>query len=158
LAVALDGGGGALRWAAWRGGHQVANGELPGAVRQLLGWEKYSARLAEAIKTAALHAEGEPREILMLGMGLSGVDRTEEIQQIYDWFRREYPAVTHCWAGNDAWPALRAGAGRLHGILLIAGTGSICLGATQRASGEVVHVRVGGWGNLLDDVGSAYWF
>src|SRR4051794_33372023 len=110
LAIAFDGGGGALRWGAWRGGRQVAAGELPGAVLQLLGWPKYAERLAEAIRIAAQHAKGNTREITLLGMGLSGVDRPQEIEQIYLWVRKEYPAVTACWAGNDAWPALRVGA------------------------------------------------
>lgn len=38
------------------------------------------------------------------------------------------------------------------GVILIAGTGSICCG--RNAAGEIV--RCGGWGHLLDDPGSAY--
>jgi N-acetylglucosamine kinase-like BadF-type ATPase len=55
-------------------------------------------------------------------------------------------------AANDAWSALAGGLAGRPGILLIAGTGSACLG--RNACGETW--RAGGWGYLLDDVGSAY--
>ncbi len=56
--------------------------------------------------------------------------------------------VTH-----DAQTALVAGTDGNEGILLIAGTGSICYGINQ--SGRTC--RVGGWGHLIDDEGSAYY-
>ena len=60
--------------------------------------------------------------------------------------------MERCWVGNDALPALRAGADRLQGIVLIAGTGSICYGAD--GAGRVV--RTGGWGGLFGDEGSGF--
>src|SRR5207245_1528157 len=39
------------------------------------------------------------------------------------------------------------------GVVIIAGTGSIVL--AQNEAGKLV--RVGGWGHLLGDAGSAYW-
>ena len=61
---------------------------------------------------------------------------------------------TDCvWAENDAWNALAGGLSGRPGILLIAGTGSACLG--RNAEGQTW--RAGGWGHLLDDVGSAYY-
>ncbi|OOB79474.1 MAG: hypothetical protein BEN18_00240 [Epulopiscium sp. Nuni2H_MBin001] len=55
--------------------------------------------------------------------------------------------VTH-----DAQTALMAGTDGAEGILMIAGTGSICYGINS--SGKTC--RVGGWGHLIDDEGSAY--
>mgnify|MGYP001555469658 CR=1 FL=1 len=56
------------------------------------------------------------------------------------------------WAENDAWNALAGALLGRPGILLIAGTGSACLG--RNAHGQTW--RAGGWGHLLDDIGSAY--
>ena len=53
---------------------------------------------------------------------------------------------------SDGETALAAAFPACHGVILIAGTGSICLG--RRASGETV--RAGGYGHLADDGGSAY--
>jgi N-acetylglucosamine kinase-like BadF-type ATPase len=55
-------------------------------------------------------------------------------------------------AGNDALNALVGGLEGRPGILLISGTGSACLGRNE--SGETW--RAGGWGHLLNDVGSAH--
>jgi len=46
-----------------------------------------------------------------------------------------------------------AAAGRTHGIAIIAGTGSVAYGRTRDGR----EARVGGWGHLLGDEGSAYW-
>jgi N-acetylglucosamine kinase-like BadF-type ATPase len=54
---------------------------------------------------------------------------------------------------NDAEIALVAGAADGHGIVLVAGTGSIAYGVD--ASGK--SARSGGWGYLLGDEGSAFW-
>jgi N-acetylglucosamine kinase-like BadF-type ATPase len=55
---------------------------------------------------------------------------------------------------NDALAALVAGAGdEGPGIVLIAGTGSICYGRNE--AGQAA--RAGGWGYLLGDEGSGWW-
>jgi N-acetylglucosamine kinase-like BadF-type ATPase len=56
------------------------------------------------------------------------------------------------FAGNDAWNAHAAGLLGSHGILLMAGTGSACLGRNHRNE----NWRAGGWGHLLNERGSAY--
>jgi N-acetylglucosamine kinase-like BadF-type ATPase len=53
---------------------------------------------------------------------------------------------------DDAVTALYGGCGKGEGIILISGTGSICFGIN--ASGE--KCRVGGWGHIIGDEGSAY--
>jgi hypothetical protein len=54
---------------------------------------------------------------------------------------------------NDALIALEAGAGDGPGIVLIAGTGSICYGRNERGQAA----RAGGWGYILADEGSGWW-
>lgn len=56
-------------------------------------------------------------------------------------------------AVNDSQIVLAAATGGKAGAVLVCGTGSIALGMDE--DGETV--RCGGWGHLLDDMGSAYW-
>jgi N-acetylglucosamine kinase-like BadF-type ATPase len=53
---------------------------------------------------------------------------------------------------DDAVTALYGGCGKGEGIILISGTGSICFGINE--AGE--KCRVGGWGHIIGDEGSAY--
>jgi N-acetylglucosamine kinase-like BadF-type ATPase len=61
--------------------------------------------------------------------------------------------ATQVVAANDTEAALAGGLGGAPGIALVCGTGSFCLG--RDASGRVA--RCGGWGWLLDDIGSGFW-
>lgn len=54
---------------------------------------------------------------------------------------------------SDMVTALYGAHGGEPGVILISGTGSVCLGC----SGEDRFARTGGGGHLIDDVGSAYW-
>ncbi len=54
---------------------------------------------------------------------------------------------------SDAFTAYIGAIGPAPGVLLIAGTGSICLG--RRA--DQTTVRVGGWGSQFSDEGSGFW-
>ena len=57
------------------------------------------------------------------------------------------------FVGNDLEAALAGALASKPGIALVAGTGSFCLG--RDATGKMTHC--GGWGWILDDVGSASW-
>ena len=54
---------------------------------------------------------------------------------------------------SDAHIALVGALGDRPGLLLVAGTGSICFG---RDADGITH-RTGGWGSAFDDLGSGYW-
>ena len=55
-------------------------------------------------------------------------------------------------ADNDAWNAHAGGLAGDPGLLVISGTGSVCLGRDSSGS----TWRAGGWGYLLNDIGSAH--
>lgn len=99
-----------------------------------------SARISPQPATAlflglgSILAEGDARINCELAVSL-GLAAKKEIQ-----------------AQNDAWNAMVGGLRGQAGVLLIAGTGSACLG--RNANGEVW--RAGGWGYKLDDRGSAF--
>jgi N-acetylglucosamine kinase-like BadF-type ATPase len=86
---------------------------------------------------------------ICIGTAGAGREREKSIIQniIQDTGYSERLIVT-----DDAVTALYGGCGKGEGIILISGTGSICFGIN--ASGE--KCRVGGWGHLIGDEGSAY--
>lgn len=153
VAIGIDGGASSLKWSVRDPAGRLHHGKTIGANQQSLDWPTYTARLTTAILEALTSAGAAPEEISSLGMGLSGVDRPDEQQRLWAWARSEYTTLTSCWIGNDALPALRQGAGRLSGLILIAGTGSICTGVGEGG----VSVRAGGWGATLGDEGSGFW-
>jgi N-acetylglucosamine kinase-like BadF-type ATPase len=118
-----------------------------------IGLDRARQALASLWEAAWRSAGAEPRpaDALFLGMGsvLSEVDERTTCALAADL------GLARPWnvrAGNDAWCALAGGLAGRPGILLIAGTGSACLGRNEFGT----TWRAGGWGYLLDDVGSAY--
>ena len=93
------------------------------------------------------------RTVAAVCLGIAGVDRPQDEQVIRGILRRLGYRET-ARVVNDAAIALAAGAHDRVGIVVLAGTGSIAYGADR--SGRTV--RSGGYGFLLADEGSAYWF
>ena len=93
------------------------------------------------------------RDVAALCLGIAGVDRPRDENIIRNILRRLGHRET-ARVVNDAVIALTAGAPDGVGIVVLAGTGSIAFG--QNPSGAVA--RSGGYGFLLADEGSGYWF
>lgn len=88
-------------------------------------------------------------KVLCLGSaGISNPASRETIQQLFETRAKGIPFVLV----DDAEIALYGALGQPAGCIVIAGTGSIAMG--QNSKGETV--RTGGWGYLVDDVGSGY--
>ncbi len=87
-----------------------------------------------------------------LCIGTAGAGR-ESIKIELNKMFREYGYSGELFITHDAETALIGGTGETKGILIIAGTGSICYG--QNEKGET-H-RVSGWGHIVGDEGSAYY-
>lgn len=95
-------------------------------------------------------------------LGLAGVAREADIQVVHSLVQQlknsNFLPIT--WAlqpsnvviCNDAMIALAGGVGHTVGIVAIAGTGSIVFGRNHQGYTK----RVGGWGHILGDEGSAY--
>lgn len=106
------------------------------------------ANMAEVLEKAA---EGLPKEACRgICIGSAGVSNREAVQYLEEAVRRAgYTCPVRIVADS-----MTAHAGALKnrdGIILIAGTGAICYG---RKNGQ--QIRVGGYGHLIDDEGSAY--
>jgi N-acetylglucosamine kinase-like BadF-type ATPase len=93
------------------------------------------------------------RAVSAVCLGIAGVDRPQDEHVIRGILRRLGYRET-ARVVNDAAIALAAGAPDRVGIVVLAGTGSIAYGTDR--SGR--SVRAGGYGFLLADEGSAYWF
>ena len=86
-------------------------------------------------------------------MGMAGADRPADRGFLERIMREKIGDTLKLIIVNDAVVAMVAVLGRLDGILVIAGTGSICY-AFNAEKGE--STRAGGWGHLLADEGSGY--
>ncbi len=86
-------------------------------------------------------------------LGMAGADRPADKTFLEKIIRERVGKEIPVIIVNDAIIAQVAVAGRLHGILVISGTGSICYGFNEKTG---KRTRAGGWGHLLDDEGSGY--
>lgn len=86
-------------------------------------------------------------------LGMAGCDHPDDKSFLERIVREHLADSTRIIIDNDAVVAMVAALGRLDGILVISGTGSICFGfdATTGRRG-----RCGGWGHFLGDEGSGF--
>ncbi len=130
-------------------GHVLGSARGPGANLATLGELEVEKVLHEVMEQAMVGQSGAPAVICL---GIAGVDRADDAAIIRSIMRRignKAPVLVV----NDALIALEAGAGDGPGIVLIAGTGSICYGRNERG----LAARAGGWGYILADEGSGWW-
>ena len=90
-------------------------------------------------------------DLKVFSLGLAGVDRPED-ERIVSEALRDVGLTCKIILNHDAAIGLAAGAGSKHGIVIIAGTGSIAYGVN--AAG--IDFRAGGFGHLIGDEGSGY--
>ncbi|KQJ94952.1 hypothetical protein BRADI_3g14310v3 [Brachypodium distachyon] len=92
-------------------------------------------------------------DVIAVCLSVSGVNHPSDQQRMLDWIRKLFPVHAQFYVENDAVAALASGTmGKLHGCVLIAGTGSIAYGVTE--DGKVA--RAAGAGPVLGDWGSGY--
>jgi N-acetylglucosamine kinase-like BadF-type ATPase len=122
----------------------------PGLNPLALDWNDFRGRISGLL--SRLLAEAPPGRVDGLCAGLAGTGREvmrkraeEEILALGG----GYPVTVMTDAQAGLWGAFRGGPG----LLLIAGTGSVCLG--MEATGR--QERAGGFGRLIGDEGSGYW-
>ena len=121
------------------GGALNPNSETPDRVR---------ATVREILDEAVRTAGAQPAAVCVAAAGVSNPDARRLLEQAVRDAGFEGPlSVT-----GDHMAALAGALGRPEGMILIAGTGSICAG--QTADGRTA--RAGGRGHLIDDEGSGY--
>lgn len=117
-----------------RGGALNPNSEPPDQIR---------ATLRSLLQQAAAKAGSPPAAVCVAAAGISNPAARILLEQAV----REAGFAGPLCVTGDHMAALAGALGRPEGIILIAGTGSICAGRTARA---------GGRGHLIDDEGSGY--
>jgi len=149
----IDGGGTSSRFRieSSEGGFLYAAAST-GLNPRSVGWEGVRNVLSHFF--TALYASGNFSAETCVGgfAGIAGIGRTSDRETTIDILRACSKTDCPIDADTDALPALVGALGSRRGILLIAGTGSIALGAS--ADGRLI--RSGGWGHILGDEGSAY--
>ncbi len=152
ILLAIDGGGSRTRCLAiTRAGHTLGTGESGPSNHLLVDLAIVRASLEEAINAALAQARLKRDDVACISAGLAGVD--------YDGSGAAEMEELFCEMGfaraviNGDMAIAYAGAlGGVPGVLALAGTGSVILGID--ANGR--RVKIGGWGPVYGDEGSAY--
>ncbi|XP_062106964.1 uncharacterized protein LOC133818229 [Humulus lupulus] len=108
----------------------------------------------EQVMAEALLKSGSNRSaVRAVFLAVSGVNHPTDQEKILDWLRDIFPSHVRLYVQNDAVAALASGTmGKLHGCVLIAGTGTIAYGFTEDGR----EARAAGAGPVLGDWGSGY--
>ncbi|OWM81575.1 N-acetyl-D-glucosamine kinase [Punica granatum] len=108
----------------------------------------------EQVMAEALAKSGCSRSaVRAVCLAVSGVNHLTDQQRIVNWLRDIFPNRVRLSVQNDAVAALASGTlGKLHGCVLIAGTGTIAYGFTE----DRREARAAGAGPTLGDWGSGY--
>jgi glucosamine kinase len=150
ILLAIDGGGSRTRCLALdRSGRVVGSGESGPSNHLLVDRETVVSSLSAAIAGAL---GGEDRsEVVCLSAGMAGVDYdgagAAEMEAVF-----RALGFAHLVINGDMVIAHAGALGGQPGVLALAGTGSAILGIGL--NGE--RVKVGGWGPVYGDEGSAY--
>lgn len=151
--IGIDGGGTKTEAIALDSQGRQIDRYVGGATNpHAIGFEQGQHHLSQVLD---YFLDRHPVRCAAVCLGISGVDKPHE-RQVYENFLQQYTnhrqtALRHHLT-NDAEIALMTGLERPHGIVVIAGTGSIVYGITP----DNQKYRVGGWGHLLGDEGSGY--
>jgi len=116
-----------------------------------VGVERAKESIEQAIRGALAAANLPLDAVGAICLGMAGADRPQDEAVICD-IVRQIHRFPHTLVYNDAVAALVGGIGKLEGVVIIAGTGSIAYGVNARGEER----RAGGWGHLLGDEGSGY--
>ncbi|HEY0082263.1 MAG TPA: BadF/BadG/BcrA/BcrD ATPase family protein [Pyrinomonadaceae bacterium] len=117
-----------------------------------VGVSSAAAAVREAVDRACAVADVRRSDIAAAEIGLAGVRRADLKEHMAAALRHAL-GINSLEVVTDADIALYGATGSKPGLVLIAGTGSICCGKNARRK----HVCAGGWGPLAGDEGSGSW-
>lgn len=150
--IGVDGGGtSTIAVLADLGGNILGRGEGGPSNFQAVGLSAAMDAIRAAVAGAlAGHPQVSP-PVDVICLGLAGVDTPRQQELIRDGIQGL--GLAKCvQVVNDAEIALAGGIGQERGVVVVAGTGSAAFGG----DGTGRTVRVGGWGWILGDEGSAF--
>lgn len=153
--LGIDGGGSKTVCVLMDDKRQIlGRGEAGSSNYQSVGIEAAKYSIQSAINTAIIQKDNIKIDAICLG--LAGVGRSRDIEVVKN-IVKDIPIICNIKPQNiiiyhDALIALVGGIGNDVGIVVAAGTGSIVFGRNHQGETK----RVGGWGYILSDEGSAY--
>ena len=152
LLLGVDGGGTKTRAVITDSRQKVLGEGLAGPSNPMrVGIKQAASNVRKAVKEACHRAGIKLSQIVAAEFGIAGV-RREDVREL---MRRELAdlGVAEMAVVTDADTALFGATGGLPGLVIIAGTGSICCGLNERGQQDCA----GGWGPLAGDEGSGAW-
>ncbi|MDT7780794.1 MAG: hypothetical protein QOC99_3306 [Acidobacteriota bacterium] len=152
LVLGVDGGGSKTRAVVTDGGGEVLGEGVAGPSNPLrVGVTEAANAIREAADRACAEAGVRRMEIVAAEVGLAGVKRAD----IRDRMRAALKelGIKTVEVVTDADIALYGATEGKPGLVIIAGTGSICCGVNGRGR----HACAGGWGPVVGDEGSGSW-
>ncbi|HEV2801318.1 MAG TPA: BadF/BadG/BcrA/BcrD ATPase family protein [Pyrinomonadaceae bacterium] len=153
IVLGVDGGGTKTQAVITDEEGQALGTGLAGPSNPLrVGVSSAAAAVREAVDRACAEADVRRADIASAQVGLAGVRRADLKEVMADALRRAL-GINHLAVVTDADIALYGATNGKPGLVLIAGTGSICCGKNARRR----HVCAGGWGPLAGDEGSGSW-
>jgi N-acetylglucosamine kinase-like BadF-type ATPase len=153
--VGIDGGGTATRaLLSDASGRLLGEGLAGSANRNHFPRETVRTHLHAALRSAMKDRPDAAGCLSAVFLGLGGVSTESDREDIAS-LLRELPETAGALirVENDTRVGLAGGLSGRPGIVLIAGTGSACLGVNARGESWFC----GGWGAIADDAGSGYW-
>ena len=152
IILAIDGGGSRTRCLAIdRRGQVVSKGESGPSNHLLVARDVVKRSLAEAIDQTLTLGRLNRDDIICLSAGLAGVDFDGADAPVMEELLREL-GFAHAVISGDMVIAHAGALGMHEGVIALAGTGSAILGIGSGGK----RVKVGGWGPVYGDEGSAY--
>lgn len=152
--VGVDGGGTKTLGLLLRSDEaQLARTAAPSTNIHAVAHDEVRATLQGMIAGMCKEAGIGVHDLHAVCLGMAGCDSPADRATLESFLKPILAPSTSILMVNDAIVAARAVLGRMHGLLLIAGTGSICFGWNDRTGQSA---RCGGWGHLLADEGSGY--
>jgi len=132
--------------------NSLAESKSGGSNWNSVGDQEAHKNLKEGILAVLSSANKKQEEVQGICLGMAGVDRPQDKEKLDKWVRQILPNKDlKVRIENDGVIALVSGTKKLHGIVVISGTGSIVIAANNG-----VVTRAGGWGPLLGDEGSGF--
>lgn len=149
--LGIDGGGSKTTCAVGDANATIAAATAGASNVVRVGEERARESLQLAVRQACAAAGITPQQIASTCIGAAGAARPE----IAGILRRALAEILPppIEVVGDMHIALEAAFGAGHGVIVIAGTGSIAYGRDQQGT----LFRAGGWGFAISDEGSAHW-
>ena len=152
LYLGIDAGGTKTDCAVSNGAELLGQATGTSCKLARVGRQKARQSLQEVVQQACEAARMLPRDVQHVCIGMAGASLPEAVQWAQATIREIAPGATIYVAGDHI-IAHRAAFGTSHGVLVIAGTGSIAFGRNPGGA----TARAGGWGPNVSDEGSAFW-